>query len=62
MKKKTKYTDELLKMGERVPDFLPPLSRLVKRERVIHDNKERVIPAKAGIQRPVSAGHKSQKV
>lgn len=32
MKKKIKYTDEPLQMGERVPDFLPPPSKLVKRE------------------------------
>ena len=32
MSKKIKYTDEPLQMGERVPDFLPPPSKLVKRE------------------------------
>ncbi len=32
MRKKITYTDEPLLMGERVPDFLPPPSQLVKRE------------------------------
>ncbi|MDC8450192.1 MAG: hypothetical protein LV473_17800 [Nitrospira sp.] len=32
MSKKTRYTDEHLTMGERVTDFLPPPSVLVKRE------------------------------
>ncbi|MBI3796581.1 MAG: CopG family transcriptional regulator [Deltaproteobacteria bacterium] len=32
MSKKIKYTDEPLQMGERVPDFLPPPAKLVKRE------------------------------
>ena len=32
MSKKIKYTDEPLLMGERVPDFLPPPSQLVKRK------------------------------
>lgn len=32
MKKKIKYTDEPMQMGERVKDFLPPPSQLVKRE------------------------------
>ena len=32
MNKKIKYTDEPLKLGERVVDFLPPPSKLVKRE------------------------------
>ncbi len=32
MSRKIKYTDEPLEMGERVPDFLPPPSMLVKRE------------------------------
>ncbi len=32
MKKKIKYTDEPMEMGERVPDFLPPPSQLMKRE------------------------------
>ena len=35
MSKKTKYTDEPLKMGERVKDFLPPPSQLVKREKTV---------------------------
>jgi predicted DNA binding CopG/RHH family protein len=33
MSKKIKYTNERLAMGERVTDFLPPPSALVKRER-----------------------------
>jgi hypothetical protein len=32
MSKKIRYTDERLAMGERVTDFLPPPSALVKRE------------------------------
>lgn len=32
MSKKIKYTDEPMQMGERVTDFLPPPSQLVKRE------------------------------
>ena len=32
MSKRTKYTNEALQMGERVIDFLPPPSKLVKRE------------------------------
>ena len=32
MSKKIKYTDEPMDMGQRVPDFLPPPSKLVKRE------------------------------
>lgn len=32
MRKKIRYTDERLAMGERVADFLPPPSALVKRE------------------------------
>jgi predicted DNA binding CopG/RHH family protein len=32
MSKRTKYTDEKLQMGERVVDFLPSPSKLVKRE------------------------------
>ena len=35
MKKKTRYTDDPLKMGERVKDFLPPPSQLVKREKTV---------------------------
>ena len=35
MSKKIKYTDEPLTMGERVKDFLPPPSQLVKRERTV---------------------------
>lgn len=33
MKKKIKYTNEQFAMGERVKDFLPPPSELLKRER-----------------------------
>ena len=33
MKKKIKYTDEPMEIGERVPDFLPPPSKLVVREK-----------------------------
>ena len=32
MSKKIKYTDEPMEMGERVTDFFPPPSQLVKRE------------------------------
>lgn len=32
MSKKSRYTSERLAMGERVADFLPPPSALVKRE------------------------------
>ena len=32
MSKRTKYTNEPLRMGARVVDFLPPPSKLVKRE------------------------------
>ena len=32
MRKKVRYTDERLAMGERGTDFLPPPSALVKRE------------------------------
>ena len=32
MSTKIKYTDEPMQMGERVTDFLPPPSQLVKRE------------------------------
>ena len=32
MSKKIKYADEPMQMGERVTDFLPPPSQLVKRE------------------------------
>lgn len=32
MSRKTKYTVEKLHMGERIPDFLPPPSKLVLRE------------------------------
>ncbi len=35
MSKKIKYTDEPMKMGERVADFLPPPSKLVKRENTV---------------------------
>ena len=35
MRKKIRYTDEPLKIGERVKDFLPPLSQLVKREKTV---------------------------
>jgi predicted DNA binding CopG/RHH family protein len=33
MKKKIKYTDEPMEIGERVPDFLPPPFKLVLREK-----------------------------
>ena len=32
MSRKIRYTDEPIQMGERVKDFLPPPSQLVKRE------------------------------
>ncbi len=32
MKKKIKYTDEVLHIGERIKDTLPPPSQLIKRE------------------------------
>ena len=35
MNKKTIYTDEPLEMGERITDFLPPPSQLVKREATV---------------------------
>ncbi len=35
MKKKIKYTDGTLRMGERVKDFLPPPSQLVKKEKTV---------------------------
>ncbi len=35
MSKKIKYTSEPMKIGERVPDFLPPPSKLVKRENTV---------------------------
>ncbi|MDP1772659.1 MAG: hypothetical protein Q8L15_10275 [Methylobacter sp.] len=35
MSKKTIYTDEPLAMGERVADFLPPPSELVKRDATV---------------------------
>lgn len=35
MSKKTIYTDEPLVMGERVADFLPPPSELVKRDATV---------------------------
>jgi hypothetical protein len=35
MKKKIRYTDDPLKMGGRVVDFLPPPSQLVKREKTV---------------------------
>ncbi len=35
MSKRIKYTDKPLKMGERVRDFLPPPSQLVKREKTV---------------------------
>jgi predicted DNA binding CopG/RHH family protein len=35
MSKKIKYTNEPLMMGERVADFLPPPSRLVKKEQTV---------------------------
>lgn len=33
MKKKIKYTDEPMEVGEQVADFLPPPSKLVMREK-----------------------------
>ncbi|MFZ2725950.1 MAG: hypothetical protein WAX77_06870 [Methylococcaceae bacterium] len=35
MKKKIIYTDEPLAMGEKVDDFLPPPSQLIKREATV---------------------------
>jgi predicted DNA binding CopG/RHH family protein len=35
MSRKTGYSDKPLKMGERVRDFLPPPSKLVKREKTV---------------------------
>jgi predicted DNA binding CopG/RHH family protein len=35
MSKQTDYTDEPLQIGERVKDFLPPPSELVKREETV---------------------------
>jgi predicted DNA binding CopG/RHH family protein len=35
MSKKIKYTNEPLKMGARMKDFLPPPSQLVKREKTV---------------------------
>jgi len=35
MSKKIKYIDEPLRMGERVKDFLPPPSKLVKRPETV---------------------------
>ncbi|MEI6729706.1 MAG: CopG family transcriptional regulator [Pseudomonadota bacterium] len=35
MSKKIKYTDEPIKTGERVVDFLPPPSQLVKRNEMV---------------------------
>jgi len=35
MSKKIRYTNEPMKMGERVADFLPPPSMLVKRENTV---------------------------
>lgn len=35
MSKKIKYTDEPMKLGERVADFLPPPAKLVKREKTV---------------------------
>jgi predicted DNA binding CopG/RHH family protein len=35
MSKKIKYTDEPVKMGERMADFIPPPSQLVKREKTV---------------------------
>jgi len=35
MSKKIKYTDQPMSMGERVADFLPPPSKLVKREKTV---------------------------
>lgn len=35
MSEQTNYTDEPLQIGERVKDFLPPPSELVKREKTV---------------------------
>ena len=35
MSRKIKYTDEPIKLGERVKDFLPPPSKLVKRSETV---------------------------
>jgi hypothetical protein len=35
MSSKTDYTDEPLQIGERVEDFLPPPSKLVKRQKTV---------------------------
>ncbi len=35
MSRKTKYTDEPIELGERVKDFLPPPSKLVKRSQMV---------------------------
>ncbi len=35
MNRQTDYTDEPLQIGERVKDFLPPPSKLVKREETV---------------------------
>lgn len=35
MSEQTDYTDEHLQIGERVKDFLPPPSELIKREEVV---------------------------
>jgi predicted DNA binding CopG/RHH family protein len=35
MSRKIKYTDEPMKMGERIEDFLPPPSKLVKRSETV---------------------------
>jgi predicted DNA binding CopG/RHH family protein len=35
MNRRTDYTDEPLQIGERVKDFLPPPSELVKREETV---------------------------
>ena len=35
MSKKIKYTDGRIQMGERVKDFLPPPSQLVKKEKTV---------------------------
>jgi len=35
MRRKIKYTDEPIKLGERVKDFLPPPLKLVKRSQTV---------------------------
>lgn len=35
MSKKINYSDEKLKMGERIDDFLPPPERLLRREKTV---------------------------